>query len=162
MTTAPTLPDLWPASIKQLDVRSPRLILKFYAEQLTRHTAGVVRGELSTVEIGSDVEHILDVIAPAAGGLRRRILSAQHDKNGAYPVWLFGAESEAESPSTEFDSESEFLSGLGKILASSSVVATIQSLVARSNDAKTAERVATAVSAAKKQVDKTSPPQENG
>jgi hypothetical protein len=130
MNTAAELPDLWPETVKKSRVRSPLTILKFYSEQLTRYTGGIIRGEIVTQASKNKILHYFDVIAPAGGQLRRRLFNVAHEADSAYPVWLYGPD----SMSANSNSEPEFLDHLGQVLSSPEVVAVIQSLIARSNE----------------------------
>jgi len=137
MTTE--IPSLWPDNALQVDTLPPSTILRVQAAELGRLTKGVLRGEVNKVLLDGAVEWQFDVVAPAAGNLRRRIATVHHDVDSAYPVRLLELRP-AVLPALdrgryEASSQEEFVQLLRSWLKSPAVVATVQSLIARSNEA---------------------------
>src|SRR4051794_11804124 len=85
MTT--TLPDLWSDDIK-VDVLSPLVILRSQEGYLERKTQGLLQAKVATTRSGDWVQHQLDLIAPALGGYRRSLLTARHNAEMIYPVFV--------------------------------------------------------------------------
>jgi hypothetical protein len=135
MTTE--IPSLWPDSALQVDTLSPSTILRVQAAELSRLTRGILRGEVNKVLLDNVVEWQFDVVAPAAGNLRRRIATVHHELDGAYPVQLIELRARALEIDTEryeAASQEQFIKLLESWLKSTSVVSTVQSLLARSNE----------------------------
>jgi hypothetical protein len=137
MTTE--IPSLWPDNALQIDTLSPSTILRVQATELGRLTKGILRGEVNKVLVDDAVEWQFDVVAPAAGNLRRRIATVHHGVDGAYPVQLVELGQSnllaALDRRHEAASQEQFIQLLGSWLKSPAVVATVQSLIARSNEA---------------------------
>ncbi len=127
---ADTIPSLWPESIKQT-VLTPLAILRTQANALRQVTKGVLEGEVSSVEAENQVEHQLDVIAPALD-YRHRILSVRHEREMPYPARV---RSEVLDPLGKEVWDDDALIGLlAEVLATDLVKAVILSLIARSNE----------------------------
>lgn len=155
---AASIPVLWSDDIK-VDVLTPLAILRAQVEPLRKKTQGLLEAEVTTSTSGDNVLHKFDLIAPALGGYRRRILTATHQKEMIYPVTV-EAECFATPPPRSYtalqvmkafeldDSSSageedgrrkavtdqEFINLVGEALRSSQVRGAIQSLIARSNE----------------------------
>ena len=138
----PKIPDLWSDDIS-VDVLTPLAILR---AQERRPGAGEQKGlleaEINSQERENEVVHWLDLVAPALG-YRERILTATHHKNRVYPVTLEAIcfaknPNQFTIPETRRSaiSQQEFIGLLTEVLRSGDVRSSIQSLLARSNDAK--------------------------
>jgi hypothetical protein len=148
-----TIPNLWASDIS-VDVVPPVAILQMQAGILKRMTKGLLEGEVSTTYGNNDrVQHQLDVIAPALGYYRHRLLSATHDRELVYPVTVeaecfLPAGIDAVLPALKANdllqgvdkskpkaaTQEEFLDLVGKVLRSQQVKSLIQSLIARINE----------------------------
>jgi hypothetical protein len=112
---------------------------------LSHISGGVLRGEVTSLETkakrrdGSEqkrLHHFLNVIAPAAGNLRRRVVSIIHAQDGAYPVSVLEIN---DNYNDEAASEDQFIQMLARVLTSSETISVLQSLIARSNEADSVE-----------------------
>ena len=127
-----SIPDLWPGDLT-VDVLSPLAILRAQASLLEQKTKGLLRAEVTTnVVEKKDVQHQFDIVAPALNKYRYRVLVASHKPDLVYPVVIRWSPDAYE---IEY-SESELLHALGNILSSVSVRSVIDSLIAKSNEAK--------------------------
>ena len=126
------IPDLWSDDIT-VDVLTPLAILRAQVQGLERRTKGLLEVEINSQEKDREVEHWFDLVAPALG-FRERILQVIHGKFMVYPVRLF-AEGLDQGSGTAMSQE-EFVNLLRKVLRSGQVRASIQSLIARSNETK--------------------------
>ncbi len=155
---AGTIPVLWSDDIS-VDVLSPVAILRAQARPLAEKTKGLLRADIESITSDTGrVKHQFDLIAPALGNFRRRVLTATHQKDLVYPVIV-----EAECFLPEYNSpisrvaarmqsassigpntlpdgqrlaatDQEFIKLVGEVFRSSQVRSLIQSLIARSND----------------------------
>lgn len=113
-------------------------------------TQGLIETHI-TVTTGDKGEAVyqLDIVAPALGGYRHRLVAISHLKDMVYPVkfilspdqdmgltWLIANSIAA--------TEAIFLEKLGQVLQSKEVNAVIQSIIARSNEIQSAPAEAVA------------------
>src|ERR1700733_15750752 len=78
--------NLWPDDLR-VDALSPVAILRIQAAKLEELTNGLLEGKVAVLEEeNGDVQIAFDVIAPALGGYRHRILVARHDPQFVYLV----------------------------------------------------------------------------
>lgn len=137
MTTT-AIPSLWPDNALQVDTLPPSTILRVQAVELGRLTKGILRGEVNRILVDDMVEWQFDVVAPAAGNLRRRIATVHHGADGMYPVQVVELRSAIlpflDRGRYEAASQEQFIELLRAWLKSPTVVATVQSLIARSNE----------------------------
>ena len=138
------IPSLWSTEAVRVDVLSPAAILRKQAADLSRLSQGVLRGDVRRVEKENAVELHFDVIAPAAGDIRRRIATVVHEKNGAYPATLRELQfvNGFEEGAGTANSQREFVKMLSDWLNSGTIISVIHSLIAISNDEPTAETAA--------------------
>ncbi len=144
---AETIPNLWSEDISN-DVLPPLAILHAQAGLLSEITKGLVEAEViteydSTVEDGSiqNVQHHVELTAPALNAARYRILTVYHKRELVYPA---SVEAECFEPSDYDDYESfswpealreeDFLKIMKTTLRSKKVTSLIHSLIARSNE----------------------------
>jgi len=144
---AETIPNLWSEDISN-DVLPPLAILHAQAELLAQITKGLVEAEVvteydSTVEDTSiqNVQHHVELTAPALNAARYRILTVYHKRELVYPA---SVEAECFEPSDYDDYESfswpealreeDFLKIMKTTLRSKKVTSLIHSLIARSNE----------------------------
>lgn len=151
MTT--TIPDLWSDDIK-VDILTPLAILRTQVTFLERKTQGVLRADVFTTEADDWVQHQLDLIAPALHQYRTTLLTARHHRDRVYPVTI---QAECFFPKREFttvsvrtatetppdqreaSTQEQFIELVRQVLQSEHVRSIIQSLIARSNEARTGE-----------------------
>lgn len=158
-----TIPDLWSDDIK-VDVVPPLAILRAQAGFLEQKTRGILQARVvSTTEFGRQEQHALDLIAPALNQYRKTLLVAKHPLDVLYPV-IVRAESfspperwfpaqvggaagvfQAMNPNSlkederRANTQDEFIGLVRDVLRSGYALSIIQSLIARSNEAGTAE-----------------------
>ena len=148
-----SLPQMWPEEIRA-EVRSPSSILTEVAGSLTSRTRNLLAGEVrrTSDEKGRTVL-VFDIVVPALDDFRQRVLSLTYNESRIYPVFV-DAESvnattmemiqEATSlpeafggprtkPRNRADSDSELIGLIQSV--NRSLVPTVQSLIARANDA---------------------------
>jgi len=129
------IPTLWPTEEISVPVVTPLAILRTQASSLSRLTRGLVEGEVVTVTTDTErdrlVQHQLEIVAPALGGYRRRLLSITHAYGEVYPVTVqdevVGAEQIAYS-------QDQCIEAVRGILGSRVMLSVLQSLIARSTD----------------------------
>ena len=143
------IPNLWPVETVSVETISPLAILRIQAENLTRMTQGLLEGDIVTSSYAAQVQHSFDVVAPAINGYRHRILTITHDKSLIYPVFFSTgdlgeeeANAQANSVILSAYSEAEFIKMLSNALQSGYVLSVVNSLIARSNEAKNVEGAA--------------------
>ncbi len=181
MSTA--LESLWSPDIKPT-ISSPFVILMQQADALTRQTDGLLVGEgrVRNEEEKSNEIFTLDIVVPALGGYRQRILTASCRAGMVYPVWIdaelfrpktlgeaLGAATtvpnffERKKLPNEAVSDQEFRELLERVLRSAEVTSLATSLIARANDVLSKKQLK-AKESAKADVDSqaTSPPEEHG
>lgn len=138
------IPDLWSDDIR-VDVLTPLAILKTQEGILAKKTHGILEAQVTTNYTQKLVQHDLDLIAPALGYYRERILSATHGQDRVYPVTITA---ESFRPPRKFvgslgelapnqkiaETEEAFISLVRDVLQSGEVRGLIQSLIARSNE----------------------------
>jgi hypothetical protein len=146
-----TIPDLWPDDIR-VDVLTPLVILRAQESLISRKTQGILQAKVLTATNDTLVQHQLDLIAPALNHYRRTVLTAKHSRDMVYPVKVkascfvpkgplermaLGPQFLGESPQDEREAatQDELIELVRQVLHSGEVRATIQSLIARSNEA---------------------------
>lgn len=147
---ATTMPDLWGAGFS-VDVRTPTAILNAQAALLKQKTQGIVTAQLES-SIGKNVVTInFDLCAPAVDNFRARVLMVRHKADYVYPA-LITAAIFAGSSNIGFkdlawgtvedqmsrlaETEEQFISLLHEALQSGHIRSIVQSLIARSNEAR--------------------------
>ncbi len=128
--------DLWPDQIA-VDAMPPVVLLQMQANALKNKTSGVLeaRVQSETVECeasfdrpeGLEEEHSLYLIAPTLR-YEERVLVASHEKDRLYPVFL--------GPGEVAHSQDEFIKLLREKLRSKRIMSAMQSMIARSNEAR--------------------------
>ncbi|VTU01782.1 unnamed protein product [Gemmataceae bacterium] len=155
------IPDLWGDDIK-VDVLPPLVILKAQDGAISRKTTGILRAEVLTSESEEPdedgyhkvVTHTLDLTAPALN-YSESVLEVSHDSDRMYPAvvsvpdpidWHARSDSPtplasggvlglmAHSRTVTAHSADEFMTFLGRALQSRYTKATIDSLLAMSNE----------------------------
>src|ERR1017187_4945968 len=79
--------DLWPSDLGLGTVVTPVSILRTQAKLLGERTQGTLEGEVRTSTQGSDVYHDLNVVVPALGNYKYRLLKVHHAVT-LYPVFV--------------------------------------------------------------------------
>ena len=135
------IPNLWPTAAVSFETLSPVAILRVQAENLTRMTHGLLQGEVTTTNVSQKtVRHHFSIAAPALNGYRHEILRVKHDKGLVYPVSFVTDEltedDELHVSSSTAYTEAEFIELLTGALQSGYVLSVINSLIARSNEAR--------------------------
>jgi mannose-6-phosphate isomerase class I len=127
---ASTIPTLWPEEAIQVDALTPVAILKTQRVELEKITQGTLRAELTERDLENDtVEIEFSILAPALN-YRHPLLKVRYQKNVPYPVQI-------DAPRVVLGpaySQESFLAALKTVLGSESAIATLQSLIARSNE----------------------------
>ena len=145
-----SLPQMWPDEIRA-EVRSPPSILTEVAGSLTSRTRNLLAGEVrrASDEKGRTVL-VFDIVVPSLDNYRQRVLRLVYDESRVYPAFVdaesvnpttmemlqeavtpFG--SSKTKPTNRADSDSELIGLIQRI--NRSLVPTVQSLIARANDA---------------------------
>jgi hypothetical protein len=134
----------WPDDF-DVKVLSPLAILRIQASALSAKTGGLLDAEVVTATSAKTASHELQLIAPALGGERRTVLTVTHAVNEPYPARLAAAVFEPdvdsydpnEDPRPEASTVQEFKDLVKQVLQSKQVRATMQSLLARSQEVTT-------------------------
>jgi hypothetical protein len=143
------IPNLWPVEAIKVDVLSPVAILRAQAGHFQQASMGLLRAEVSTTTGDNRVSHQMDIVAPALGNYRHAILTVRHSADMPYPATVYDAGTGSTGGQTkptlcisllppqpfEAYSEKEFVEKVSSILNSGTVIALIQSLLARSSEA---------------------------
>ena len=148
-----TIPDLWGDAIT-VDILTPIAILNAQSEFLKQKTQGIVWGELIGRQKGNVLTVWFDLRAPALNGFRTRILGVKHLIDQVYPASVTAANlyptggdsmptgalqwdgAQGSRRSILTPTQEAFIEVVGRVLHSSDVTSTIQSLIARSNEAR--------------------------
>jgi len=133
---ATTKRNLWPESVK-IDTLTPVVILRGQASELERLTKGVLRGEVTSQATGDGfLIHQLDVIAPAVGFYRHRIVEVKHPDAFVYPAQIIapGILLGLTFGHGEAESQEALEKFIGIVFTSKQTISVIQSLIARSNE----------------------------
>jgi len=147
------IPDLWAERIRA-DVLPPAVILRAQESFLTKRTQGILEAKVFTVANESQLQHHLDLIAPALEHYRITLLTANHKREMVYPVtvtseaFVKGSQSVVTAVKAEVNSppanqrqattQEEFIQLVREALHSNEVVGMMQSLIARSNEGRIA------------------------
>lgn len=150
-----TIESLWPDQIRPR-VRSPNAILKAQAMALAEQTAGVLLGEIILRHEDEGLVGLeFNIVVPALGSYRHRILTVKHAPDLPYPsivdAELFNTPPGTKSALQAFaeiavgmggpqarnraDSDAELIALIARVLKSSQVLSAAQSLIARASDA---------------------------
>lgn len=134
----------------------PLTILQAQAEALLQQTGGVLSADIKQREEEDKFILTFDIVVPAMGGYRHRVLVLAHGRNMAYPAVVDaevfrppGLESvrefiEAQQPAlfrtpkkpvNRADSDQELVDLVAKVLRSPQVLSAAQSLIARAGEA---------------------------
>lgn len=133
---ANVIPDLWPDEIAETDVATPLAILRVQAGQLRVKTKGLVEAAVETETIEGEERYHFDLIAPALNRYRFRLLEAVHPVKQVYPVSVFSEQWGERGEGCS--SQHELLGVLRGLFQSNATRALIASIVAQSNEARTA------------------------
>src|SRR5438270_951123 len=79
--------DLWSDDI-QVDVLPPIAVLRAQEHLLAQKTRNILQAQLTVTEGQDQVELGLDLVAPALNSYRARLLTARHNKEFIYPVFV--------------------------------------------------------------------------
>jgi hypothetical protein len=131
---ANVIPDLWPDEIAELDVLTPAAILGIQASQLRQKTKGLVEAEVVTETQKDAVHYYFDLIAPALGRYRYRLLDAWHAPRQVYPVFVWTDQWEGPKVPEACASQNGLIELLGRVFKSSDTRAVISSFIAQSNE----------------------------
>ncbi len=122
------IPNVWRADSIKVGARSPNVILKAQAAYLQAIARGILRCEVLE-DVKNDQTWLrLDVLAPAAGNVRRTLVRLSYGRDQPYPVRI-------DNISKTASDENEFLIYLREALGTSDVISVITALLALSNDA---------------------------
>jgi hypothetical protein len=137
------LVDLWPDDIST-DVLSPQAILKFQAAQLEKRTKGILRGRVEEVINDEEKTLILVIEAPAVS-ITGELLRVVSKVERAYPVKVYGpgmahvvADADCEIGVQDYkvaNGEGQLIELVREVLAAGETRATLDSLIALSNEA---------------------------
>lgn len=132
------IPILWPQGLNP-DVLTPLAIMRVQESALAKLTRGVLTSEVTVNTAKDEVSIGLDLVAPALGNYRQRILNVKHKKGQVYPVELEAAcFSGFRRPAM---TDEEFIAALQEVLSSGTVQSQMLSMMARSNDESDPQRV---------------------
>ena len=139
------IPDLWPDDVAAPSILTPLAILKFQAGQLRQRTKGLLEADIQTQEKvngGLHLQHSFDLIAPALNRYRYRLFTVEHDGEMVYPVTVYAEGVGFPADEIIFEqhasaaTQDQFLGFIAQILKADQVRSVIQSLIARSNEAR--------------------------
>jgi hypothetical protein len=155
---AVTIPDLWPNDIR-IDVLSPLQILRMQEGNFSEKMKGLLQVQVGTVTAETLVQHQFDIVAPYLDHYRERLFTATYNRLRFYPVTV---EADCFEPKPKTPGEAlsrsvikainwepppnqrvaatqeEFVTLVREILHSDEVRSLIQSLIARSNETRSA------------------------
>jgi hypothetical protein len=153
-----TIPDLWSDDIR-VDILTPLAILRAQEDLIGQKTQGILEGEVRTTSNDTWMLHQLGLIAPALNHYRVTLLTAKHRQDMVYPVSVtapcfapkprsllaIGAiRLPGQSPDQrDAATQEEFIELVRQVLHSDDVRASIQSLIALSNDPRSVEQFTT-------------------
>lgn len=131
----------WPSDFA-VKILSPLAILRIQASALAAQTQQLLEAEVSTTAVPQKVSHQLQLIAPALDGERRAVLTVYHATNEPYPVTveakMFEPDADNYDPEQDWRPEAstsqEFKNLVKQVLQSKEVRATVESLLARSQE----------------------------
>lgn len=150
-----TVKSLWPPQIRP-SIMSPLTILQAQADALIRQTGGVLSADIKRREEEDKLVLTFDIVVPALGDYRHRILVLAHGREMAYPSVIdaeifrpMGLASVREfieahqgvllggtkKPVNRADSDQELVDLVAKVLQSPEVLSAAQSLIARASEA---------------------------
>jgi hypothetical protein len=151
-----TIPNLWPKEIK-VDVQTPLAILRVQAELLSKVTRGILEGDVETESSKEKMQHRLVVIAPAYNGYRHTLVTVVYNSDLPYPAEVraaalaekvarpsvidlssLGSNYNTVYPTANSDEQMQAL--VKRALHSDQTLATILSLIAKSNEANATSR----------------------
>ncbi len=120
--------DLWPSDIGVATLVTPVSILREQAALLGEKTGNLVQAEVKTSSNGQIVTHSFNLVAPAMGNYRYRLLSATHNVE-VYPLTL---NFDPTNSGMTVKTEQEFIEKLSNFLSSEKAVNIVKSLIAQS------------------------------
>lgn len=134
-------PSYWPSDFS-VKVLSPLAILRIQANALSAQTQQLLEAEVVTTSTPQQVSHQLQLVAPALDGERRTVITANHAANELYPVTVEAAMFEPipdhYDPERDWRPEAptsqKFKELVKRVLQSDQVRATVESLLARSQE----------------------------
>lgn len=145
------IPDLWGQAIS-VDVLTPAAILNTQAALLKRKTQGIVIAELETTTDSKNVVTIkFDLVAPAVDNFRASVLAVRHKADYVYPALVatsaFSSKGGGQFGDLKWggvedqlsklaETETQFISLLQEALQSGFILSIVQSLIAKSNEAR--------------------------
>ncbi len=121
-----TQEDLWGALPKVESLRTPLVILKEQAELLQEKTEGLLVGNISQQQSGTQFVYHLSIIAPTLNNYTYELLIIIHDI-GFYPLQL--KDSQGNGPFNNFPDEEAYKQGLREIFSSEKNKAVISKLL---------------------------------
>ena len=144
------IPSLWSELLKP-GILSPLAILKSQAEALKEQTNSILVPEIASEEHLPRIKHTLIIVVPALDGFRYSALEIVHHKDRPYPVFTLGPglthfrdefnryfqdgiKTGSIDSKLRADNEDEFILLLSRILQHSTLVGTLQGLIARVSD----------------------------
>jgi len=124
--------NLWGDLPTAEGLRTPVFLLREQAEVFTKAYKGVLTGRVSTTRSGVDLNHHLQIVAPALGQYTFGILSVTHGVQ-IYPAVVINL---LTNVSEQTNDEADLKVKVGKILSSAQVHKVIGGLLAQSRDAR--------------------------
>lgn len=124
------IPNLWPDDLVPEEVRTPKEILEFQAEQLSEASRGLVRGEVVSQNEDSSTAHFFNLVASELGGYRYRLLTVIHDRELAYPCRLYTQVPMSAVEMIDLD-QTKLLESLGRVFGDQSTRSILQALAAK-------------------------------
>ena len=137
---ATEVPNLWPVQAIKVDVLTPLNILRVQAGHFQQASKGLLEAEVSTTTSEGVISHQMDIVAPALGNYRHTILTVRHSEDMPYPATIYPLGPRLlnginTGTASVVYSEGEFITDVSSVLQSGTVIALIQSLLARSREA---------------------------
>jgi len=127
-----TTENLW-GELEPVDFAQPVMILRQQATKLGELTKNILKGDVRLIQAGGPtVGYALEVLAPAVGGYRHRVLAIQYALLAPYPLEIMG---EGNRLPVQCETEEDFIQNLPSILQSGAVQKPIGILLTLSQQA---------------------------
>ena len=125
------IPSLWPATLQEASIVTPKSILRRQAEVISEMTTGRVLGEVHTKVLGRELTHTFGLVIPGLEGYRHFVLRIRHYLDAPYPLRMFN--SETDDTFHEAPDELEFMRALKGHLNSDRILGVIRALLVQAD-----------------------------
>lgn len=126
--------DLWGDISVEKEIKLPVTILKEQASILGEKTNKILEGRVRSLNINSkeSVGYLLEIVAPALGSYRYRILTVIHSAILIYPLYITYERVDEGTFEVSCGDEEDFIKNLHEILSSDFTRRVIISLISQS------------------------------